>query len=58
MARKEGEVLDVVLEEFTEDADKAAYIVGHNISFDLAIMQTAYKNASMKFPLKNGRNFG
>ena len=52
MAHKEGDDLDMVLEDFTEDADKATYIVGHNISFDLAIMQTAYKNASMEFPLE------
>ena len=57
MALNEGEDLDMVLEDFTEDADKAAYIVGHNISFDLAIMQTAYKNASMEFPLEGKTKF-
>ena len=38
VALKDGEDLDMVLKDFTEDADKAAYIVGHNISFDLAII--------------------
>ncbi len=53
-AHEEGKALDLALEAFTEDADKAEHIVGHNISFDLAIMQTAYDNASMEFPL-NGK---
>ena len=57
MARNEGEDLDMVLEDFTEDADKATYIVGHNISFDLAIMKTAYKNASKEFPLEGKTKF-
>jgi len=56
-AHEAGKALDLVLEAFTEDADKAEHIVGHNISFDLAIMQTAYNNASMEFPLNGKTKF-
>jgi DNA polymerase III epsilon subunit-like protein len=57
MAHKDGVALNEVLKAFTVDADKTTYIVGHNISFDLAIMKTAYKNASMKFPLESKTKF-
>jgi antitoxin component YwqK of YwqJK toxin-antitoxin module len=52
-AQNEGVDLEIVLKQFTVHASWANVIVGHNVNFDFRIMQTAYKNASMDFPLDN-----
>src|SRR5690554_5391210 len=42
LAMAAGESLSVVLKEFEEAVNKADYIVGHNVNFDINIMSAEY----------------
>ncbi|MEX0769167.1 MAG: DNA polymerase III subunit alpha [Balneolaceae bacterium] len=50
-AKKEGIPLKKVMEAFDEDVKKAAFIIGHNLEFDLNIMGAEYLRVEGDNPL-------
>lgn len=51
-ARKHGKPLNEVLDIFMESADKAQYLVGHNIQFDLNVLGCEFLRMGRENPLR------
>lgn len=50
-ASRRGVIIGHILHQFTLAAEKADNLIAHNISFDYAILETAYKRENFPFPL-------
>lgn len=50
-AHKKGHELEYVLAKFSEVAERTSNLVAHNLPFDFAILETAYKEVGLNFPL-------
>ena len=51
IANKEGVPLSEVMDAFSKDLEKATFVVGHNLDFDLSIMGSEYLRMERQNPL-------
>ena len=52
-AKLHGISLEDVLEKFSNDAANATFIIAHNISFDFAILKTAFSKCQLDYSIAN-----
>jgi TPR repeat protein/DNA polymerase III epsilon subunit-like protein len=57
IARREGKPLDTVLNQFSEVVNSAKAIVGHNLRFDIGMLESSYRRANRTSPLGDKTEF-
>ncbi len=56
-AKKQGADLDFVLKEFNASLEKADYVIGHNVEFDVNIVGAEYYRKQIESPLSDKKAF-
>lgn len=56
LATEKGQSLDFVLETFKKACDRADFIIGHNIGFDISVMSAEYYRQKPEKPFLQERN--